>query len=204
MCSKQFLQMLSLTLLVLPSAAAAGPETQTCSGAANHLLERAARSGDVDAQHYLGTKLFQEGCNAEERNRGLEMLHGLAEEGHGPTLFDLGKMLLQTAQTPQEEADATHIIRRSAEAGYAEAEALLGLLMISEATDAAEREKGVYWLGSAADKGLSDAAMALSTLYARGLNGVDMDRCAASLWEEAALLLADPDFESQDALLMCD
>ena len=204
MSREQFLYALCLALLIVPSAAAAGPETQTCSGAANHLLERAARSGDVDAQHYLGTKLFQEGCSAAERNRGLEILHALAEQGHGPTLFDLGQMLLQTARTPQEEALATDIVRRSAEAGHPEAEALLGLLLISDATDATDREMGVYWLGSAADKGFPDAAMALSTLYARGLNGVVMDSCAASLWEEAAMLLADPDFESQDAHGMCD
>lgn len=197
--------MLSCLLLVgFSGSAHASSTTQECQSMGNYLLEQRIKDGDKEAQFYLGKKLTSEACNDKTLRRGLLLLDDLVANDHSAALFELGKLLIISSLTEAQIAEGTDFIRQSAQLGFAQAEELYGLLLIEKSQGSDERDQAMYWIGSAANKGLSSAAQVASFLYKHGMHGIEPDICIASLWEEAAFLIANPsETEHADASNTC-
>lgn len=180
-----------LTLAICPNFLAAQEIARECNEEVNKLLQLRANSGDAGAQLYLGDKLLLGPCSIEKKHRGVAMIEAAANSGYAPAQFRLGTLLYVNSENSEQTKEAVDLIEAAAQFGLSKAQSFFGIITLEQAADQAERDNAMYWLGSAANLGNAQAAMATSTIYSKGINGVRQDDCLASLWAEAASLISN-------------
>ena len=181
-------------------------------GRAMDLLERAARSADVDAMHMLGLLLIEEGRAKE----GVASLERAAGAGHAPSALALGALYAQGTAVPRDpraadrwyskalaggevsalrpllearrelaRADATPLpeLRTAAAAGDAEA---MNRLALRLAAQEGSRGEAVDWLGKAARAGHVHAKYDLAMWRLRQDGDGEGAAAAVPLLREAA------------------
>ena len=157
--------------------------SKACSNSVSDgVLYDRAQSGDVDAQHFLGRKLFSPSCTSEEQEKGLELLMQAAQGDHPDAHFILGYMLFENAQNDREIFDALRHLEKSSQLGYPPAKSYLGSILLHNASTAKEKSRAINLLKTAALSGSSDAATTLYHIYFSGLYGEKKSVCIANFW----------------------
>ena len=59
-----------------------GARVQSCNGFADYPVQRLAENGDIGAMAHLGKRMYQQGCDAQARDQGLEYLERASTAGH--------------------------------------------------------------------------------------------------------------------------
>ena len=139
-------------------------------------------SGNVEAQFFLGKKLFAPSCTSEEQEKGLMLLMHAAKGDHPNALFILGYMIFENAQNDQEIDDALRYLGKSSQLGHHPAKSYLGSILLNNATTNKQKNKALDLLKTAALKGSDDAATTLYHIYSSGLYGEKKSICIANFW----------------------
>jgi len=157
--------------------------SKKCSNSiADRVIAYKARSGDVDAQYFLGNKLFAPSCTSNEQERGLAFLMQAAQGDHPNALFILGYMIFENAQNDGEVHDALKYLEKSSKLGHHPAKSYLGSVLLHNATTNKEKLKALDLLKTAALAGSNDAAKTLYHIYSSGLYGEKKNLCIADFW----------------------
>ena len=185
-CTKKiFFAVMFVTMQLSSTKAAYASEvaSKKCSNLiADRVIYRKARSGDVDAQYFLGNKLFAPSCTSNEQERGLAFLMQAAQGDHPNALFILGYMIFENAQNDREVHDALRYLEKSSKLGHHPAMTYLGSVLLNNATTNREKHKALDLLKTAALAGSDDAAKTLYHIYASGLYGEKKSLCLADFW----------------------
>ena len=177
--------MMFVTMQLSLSKAAYASEvaSKKCSNSiVDRVINRKARSGDVDAMYFLGNKLFAPSCTSNEQERGLALLMQAAEGNHPNALFMLGYMIFEHAQNDREVHDALKYLEKSSKLGHHPAMTYLGSVLLNKSTSIREKNKALNLLKTAAIQGSDDAANTLYHIYASGLYGEKKSLCIADFW----------------------
>ena len=185
-CAKKiFFAVMFVTMQLSLSKAAYASEvaSKKClNSIADRVINREARSGDVDAMYFLGKKLFAPSCTSEEQERGLLLLMHAAQGDHPNALFILGYMIFENAQNDREVHDALRYLEKSSKLGHHPAMSYLGSVLLNNATTYKEKLKALDLLKTAALAGSDDAAKTLYHIYSSGLYGERKSLCRADFW----------------------
>tara|TARA_B100001057_G_scaffold198920_1_gene199509 strand:+ start:509 stop:1171 length:663 start_codon:yes stop_codon:yes gene_type:complete len=157
--------------------------SKKCSNSvADSVIFHSALSGDVEAQYFLGNKLFSPSCTSDEQEKGLALLMRAAQGDHPNALFILGYMIFENAQNDKEVDDALRYLERSSRLGHHPAKSYLGSVLLHNATTNKEKLKALDLLKTAALAGSKDAAKTLYHIYSSGLYGETKSLCIADFW----------------------
>ena len=185
-CAKKiFFAVMFVTMQLSSTKAAYASEvaSKKCSNLiADRVIYRKARSGDVDAQYFLGNKLFAPSCTSNEQERGLAFLMQAAQGDHPNALFILGYIIFENAQNDREVSDALKYLEKSSKLGHHPAMTYLGSVLLSKAVTIREKRKALNLLKTAALAGSDDAAQTLYHIYAHGLYDEKKSLCIADFW----------------------
>mgnify|MGYP003322165445 FL=1 len=158
-------------------------DTKKCSNSINdRIIYRDAQSGDVEAQYFLGNKLFSFACTSDEQEMGLLFLMRAAQSDHPGALFVLGYMLFESAHNDREVYDALKHLKKSSQLGHHPAQSYLGSILLNNATTKKEKRKALDLLKTAALAGSNDAARTLYHIYFSGLYEEKSNPCIANFW----------------------
>jgi TPR repeat protein len=158
-------------------------DAKKCSNSINdRLIYRDAQSGDVEAQYFLGNKLFSATCTSDEQERGLLLLMRAAQSDHPGALFVLGYMLFENAHNDREVYDALKHLKKSSQLGHHPAQSYLGSILLNNAISKKEKRKALDLLKTAALAGSIDAARILYHIYFSGLYEEKKNLCIANFW----------------------
>ncbi len=125
----------------------------------------------------MGTSAYQEGHYGE----ALEILQPLAEQGHGPSQFDLGLMYYRGHGVPQDYKIAAYWSRKSAEQGNMLAQGMIGFMYLTGKGYQQDDTEAFIWLYKAADQGFAEAIAAVGNMYYEG-KGTPKDLVQAHKW----------------------
>ena len=157
--------------------------SKKCSNSvADSVIYQNALSGDVEAQYFLGNKLFAPYCASDEQEKGLAFLMLAAQGNHPNALFILGYMIFENAQSDKEIHDALKYLEKSSKLGHHPAKSYLGSVLLHNATTNKEKLKALDLLKTAALAGSDDAAKTLFHIYSSGLYGEKKSSCLADFW----------------------
>ena len=185
-CAKKFF-FAAMFVTMLPSLFNAGYASEIASKkCSNSLTDRVidykARSGDVEAQYFLGNKLFAPACTLTEQEKGIALLTQAAQGDHPKALFILGYMIFENAQNHRETHDALKYLKKSSKLGYHPARSYLGSILLNVAKTSKEKSEALDLLTTAALAGSVDAAKTLYHIYSSGLYGEKKNLCVADFW----------------------
>ena len=173
----------TMQLSLTKAAYASEVASKKCSNSiTDRLINQKARSGDVNAQYFLGNKLFAPSCTSKEQERGLALLMLAAQGAHPNALFILGYMIFENAQNDREVHDALRYLEKSSKLGHHPAMTYLGSVLLNNSTTNREKNKALDLLKTAALAGSDDAAKTLYHIYASGLYGEKKSLCLADFW----------------------
>ena len=185
-CAKKvFFAVMFVTMQLSLTKAAYASEvaSKKCSNSmVDRVIDYKARSGDVDAQYFLGNKLFAPSCTSNEQERGLAFLMQAAQGDHPNALFMLGYMIFENAQNDREVSDALKYLEKSSKLGHHPAMTYLGSVLLNKANTIREKRKALNLLKTAALAGSDDAVQTLYHIYAYGLYGEKKSLCIADFW----------------------
>ena len=185
--------MIILHVSLFKAVYAGDVEAKKCSNSiTDRILYRDARSGDVDAQYFLGNKLFSFACTSDEQEMGLLFLMRAAQSDHPGALFVLGYMLFESAHNDREVYDALKHLKKSSQLGHHPAQSYLGSILLNNATTEKEKRNALDLLKTAALAGSNDAARTLYHIYFSGLYEQKKNPCIANFW--FALILKKDSF----------
>ena len=157
--------------------------SKKCSNSiADRVIYQNALSGDVQAQYFLGNKLFSPSCTPEDQEKGLALLMQAAQGDHPGALFILGYMIFESADNNREFYDALRYLEKSSKLGHQPAKSYLGSVLLHNATTNREKLKALDLLKTAALAGSDDAARTLYHIYSSGLYGETKNLCTADFW----------------------
>jgi len=182
---KSFFAVMFVTMLLSLFKAAYASEvaSKKCSNSiADHVIYYKARSGDVEAQYFLGKKLFTPACTSNEKEKGIALLIQAAQGDHPDALFILGYMIFENAQNEREIHDALRYLKKSSMLGHHPAKCYLGSILLNTATTNKEKREALDLLKTAAVEGSDDAATTLYHIYSSGLYGENKSSCVANFW----------------------
>ena len=157
--------------------------SKKCSNSiGDSVIYQNALSGDIEAQYFLGNKLFAPSCTSDEQERGLVLLMHAAQGDHPNALFILGYMIFENAQNDREIHDALRYLKKSSKLGHHPAKSYLGSILLNTATTNKEKREALDLLKTAALEGSDDAATTLYHIYLSGLYGENKSSCVANFW----------------------
>ncbi|MEM7540918.1 MAG: tetratricopeptide repeat protein [Pseudomonadota bacterium] len=155
-------------------------------GFAFPIFLRAAKSGEVTAQFYLGLA-YQKGWGAvADKPKARQWYEEAARQGSNKARVNLAQMLLRNPLDEQSAAQAISLLSSAVAAGDLKATHELGLAWYHGATGKRDFDKArTLWL-TAAKAGVAKSAYNLGIIYRRGL-GVrrDLNECLR-WWRSAA------------------
>ncbi len=173
----------TMLLSLFKAAYASEVASKKCSNSlVDRVIEFKARSGDVEAQYFLGNKLFAPACTSDEQEKGITFLIQAARGNHPNALFILGYMIFENAQNEKEVQDAMIYLKKSSELGHHPAKSYLGSILLNMATTNKEKREALGLLETAAFAGSDDAAKTLYHIYSSGLYGEKKSLCIADFW----------------------
>ena len=185
-CAKKFffaVMFVTMQFSLIKANYASEVASKKCSNSiADSVIHQNAMSGNVEAQFFLGKKLFAPSCTSEEQEKGLMLLMHAAKGDHPSALFILGYMIFENAQNDQEIDDALRYLGKSSQLGHHPAKSYLGSILLNNATTNKQRNKALDLLKTAALEGSDDAATTLYHIYSSGLYGESMSICLANFW----------------------
>ena len=185
-CAKKFVfavMFVTMQLSLVKANYASEVASKKCSNSlADRVINKEALSGDVEAQYFLGNKLFAPSCSSDEQERGLVLLMHAAQGDHPNALFILGYMIFENAQNDREVHEALRYLEKSSNLGHNPAKSYLGSVLLNSATTNKEKLKALDLLKTAALAGSNDAAKTLYHIYAYGLYGEKKSLCIADFW----------------------
>ena len=185
-CGKKFffaVMLVTMLLSLFKAAYASEVASKKCSNSiADRVIYYKARSGDVEAQYFLGNKLFAPACTSDEQEKGIALLIQAAQGDHPNALFILGYMIFENAQNDREIHDALRYLKKSSKLGHHPAKAYLGSILLNTATTNKEKREALDLLQTAAFAGSDDAAKTLYHIYYSGLYGEKKSLCIADFW----------------------
>ena len=185
-CAKKFffaVMFVTMQFSLIKANYASEVASKKCSNSiADRVIYQNALSGDVEAQFFLGNKLFAPSCTADEQERGLMLLMHAAHGDHPNALFILGYMIFENAQNDREVHDALRYLEKSSQLGHHPAKSYLGSILLNNATTNKQRNKALDLLKTAALEGSDDAATTLYHIYSSGLYGESVSICLANYW----------------------
>ena len=177
------MMLVTMQFSLTKAAYASEVASKKCSNSiADRVIAYKARSGDVDAQYFLGNKLFAPSCTSNEQERGLAFLMLAAQGDHPNALFILGYMIFENAQNDREVHDALKYLEKSSKLGHHPAKSYLGSVLLNNATTNKGKIKALNLLKTAALAGSNDAAKTLYHIYSSGLYGEKKSLCIADFW----------------------
>ena len=173
----------TILLSLIKAGYASGVASKKCSNSlADRIIYHKAVSGDVEAQYFLGNKLFSPTCTSDEQEKGIALLIQAARGNHPNALFILGYMIFENAQNDSEVHDALTYLKKSSELGHHPAKSYLGSILLNTATTNKEKREALDLLKTAAFAGSDDAAETLYHIYSSGLYGERKSLCIAAFW----------------------
>ena len=185
-CGKKFffaVTFVTMLLSLFKAAYASEVASKKCSNSiADRVIYYKARSGDVEAQYFLGNKLFAPACTSDEQEKGIAFLIQAAQGDHPNALFILGYMIFENAQNDREIHDALRYLKKSSKLGHHPAKSYLGSILLNTATTNKEKREALDLLQTAAFAGSEDAAKTLYHIYYSGLYGEKKSLCIADFW----------------------
>ena len=144
-------------------------------------VQRAAESGELTAQHYLGY-CFTEGIRfAKDVPAGVTWYERAGKGGYLPSLSNLGLIYWRGRGVPPDPAKAASYFRPAAEAGMSQAQANLGFLYRDGEGLQRDPAQAMKWFTRAAEQGHPGAKVGIGRLYRFG-DGVPKDAQAARKW----------------------
>lgn len=165
--------------------------------------EKAAASGDLNAQVFLGSLLRRQNqaqANKAEADEAALWLQRSIEGGSATGKLEYGRQLLEEAgcfrmsEDGKSAVNHTEIftkgiryLEEALEGGAAGAALLLGWLCLYGPVSFQDAEKGLELLEFAAEKGFSQAQYRLGLFYMRGDHGRSPDMVKAEKWLKRAL-----------------
>lgn len=135
-------------------------------------LERAADAGELFAQAALGTIVYELGVGAAENwERAAHYARLAADQGHGPSMTELGRMMFVGRGVEQDERGAVAMFRRAAEAGDPAGMSFLGQLYMTGQGVPNDVAAGMELFRRAADLGHPEAqgVYGLSLMLGQGV-----------------------------------
>ena len=185
-CGKKFffaVTFVTMLLSLFKAAYASEVASKKCSNSiADRVIYHKARSGDVEAQYFLGNKLFAPACTSDEQEKGIALLIQAAQGDHPNALFILGYMIFENAQNDREIHDALRYLKKSSKLGHHPAKSYLASILLNTATTNKEKREALDLLKTAALGGSDDAAKTLYHIYSSGLYGENKSSCVANFW----------------------
>lgn len=158
--------------------------------AAHQWIRRAAKQGVLDAQATLGS-MYEFGVGVMADRTEAERWYLLAaKKGDVPAMVGLGRLYYLKSQGDEDLLwEAKEWFERAAALGDPQAHYYLGVLHRNGAGVPQDHEEALGYFLLAAQQGYGDAYIALSELYAEGIQGEGPDlNKATALLEQAALL----------------
>ena len=185
-CAKKFffaVMFLTMQLSLIKANYASEVASKKCSNSiGDSVIYQNALSGDIEAQYFLGNKLFAPSCTSDEQERGLVLLMHAAQGDHPNALFILGYMIFENAQNDREVHDALKYLEKSSKLGHHPAKSYLASILLNTATTNEEKREALDLLKTAALEGSDDAATTLYHIYSSGLYGENKSSCVANFW----------------------
>lgn len=144
-------------------------------------LQRAADSGDLTAEHYLGY-CYAEGLRfAKNPSLGISYYERAAKAGYVPSWNNLGVLYQKGKIVPQDFARAIHYYRLAADAGLDQARANLGFAFRDGIGVQRDPQEAMKWFQLAAAQGHAGAMVEIGRSYRFGI-GVPKDLSVAKVW----------------------
>ena len=131
-------------------------------------LERAAKSGDAQAQYELGYHEYYHGSDRNNRTEAINWLKLAAEQGHGKAINMLGGMNGFYSHGKPNSDEEVKWYRLGAEKGDAESQYNLGRMYQSGWNGKRSYEEAVKWYRLAAEQGYGKAQYNLGLMYQSG------------------------------------
>jgi TPR repeat protein len=149
-------------------------------------LERAAIEGNSEAQYLIGKLRYTHSSNAAEREAAGNLLAKSAAQGYEDAIHFLHFMEHLGYRAEEGFFRGPPHIRKLAEDGDPEAQYQLARRYESGVKVKRDYAQALHWFTEAANSGHIMAMKSLADIYARGLDGVDVDRSLAGQWSEKA------------------
>lgn len=125
---------------------------------------KAARLGDQNARYNIATYYYVVPNNNRNKEKALQMLRELAEEGHAVSQFSLGQWHLSGDNMDLKEG--VKWMHKAADQGIKEAQLYVGLLTYRGLWGVKKDvNQAITWLEKAANKGLVNAQLNLAILH---------------------------------------
>ena len=153
--------------------------------------ERSDDIGGTANYRYLKRVIYDESRALNERDRAVEELRGMAEDGDPHAQYLLGKLYRDGPLLTPDTVQALDWLTRTAEQELPIAQYALGKLYLSSDLEVRDPERGMVWLERAAHNGSGYAAYRLGKEYLRG-RVVEKDVSAAVEWFTQAAESGNP------------
>jgi TPR repeat protein len=143
-------------------------------------LSSQARSGDAEAQYWLGSVYEQGRLVAKDSEKASSWFMKSAEQGYSPAQLIVGMM-----SSPSDPVKAERWFRRAADQGNAEAQFWLGVAYEQGWFGTTDFQEALKWFRKSAEQGHPDAQASLGGMYRDG-EGVEQDYALAVEWYRKA------------------
>jgi TPR repeat protein len=144
-------------------------------------LQKAADSGNAQAQNLLANRLVDGDGVAKNEKEAVKWYRTAADQGYARAQNNLGVIYDQGIGVPQDQAEAAVWYRKAAEQGYAMAQNNLGLMLSNGIGVKKNPVDAASWYQKAADQEFAQAQYNLGHAFAIG-SGVKKNRSQAEVW----------------------
>ena len=159
----------------------AEPSESTNSAEKIRDLQRAAATGDAEAQYRLGA-LYAEGAGVKKDDKEAEKWYRkAAEQGLPSAQHRLGNIYLIGLGVRKNYAEALRWYRQAAEQDFASGQSNLAYMYLRGLGVRKDIPEAVKWYRKAADQGNANAQKTLGTIYADGV-GVPRSSAESERW----------------------
>lgn len=153
---------------------------------AEQWLRRAADEGSSEAQYLVGKMYYARTSSAEEREVAGNWLAKSAAQGYRDAIHFLHFMEKLGYEAEEDYFQGQPQLIKLAEDGDPEAQYQLAMRYETGAALKRDDSQALHWFTMAGNNGHIMAMKSLADIYARGLDGVEVDKIRAAQWRDKA------------------
>ena len=143
--------------------------------------QKAAESGDTNAQSSLGFIYARRAGTEKDNTKAVKWYRMAAEQGHRNSQYNLAVMYAKGRGVEQNYTEAFKWYKRAAEQGDATSQAILGMMCAKGIGTEKDDKAAINWYHKAAVQGHVIAQFSLAKMFARG-RGVPIDEQEGFAW----------------------